>query len=97
MLYKINKVEILDKSLNSLALENFSSNLIVGDNIYALTKEISNYSSNNIIKLNLNRINRDTLTDIYDGWVYWSVGEFIVSISIDILEPREIESISDIL
>ena len=97
MLYKINKVEILDKNLNSLALENFSSNLIVGDNIYTLAKEVSNLSSNNIIKLNLNRINRDTLTDIYDGWAYWSIGEFIVSISIDILEPREIESISDIL
>lgn len=85
MLYKINKVEILDKSLNSLALENFSSNLIVGNDIYALGKEVSNFSSNNTIRLYLNRISRDTLTGVCNGWSYWNVGRLIVSINIDSL------------
>ncbi len=97
MLYRIHKVEILDENSNSLALEDFSSNFTVRDDIYTLAKEISNHSTNNIIKLNLNKISSDTLADVCDGWAYWNIGKFTVSINIDILEAREIGTVGDIL
>ena len=91
-MYLILAVELYDEDLNPIKEESIGvyGDECIDSSFYGALGKASKYCKNKILKQYLPNLNKEYITDVEDGYVWFEWNGYVIAVRMDFCERREI-------